>query len=104
LKLLALAPDNPASRRALQIYLPATARGLGGKNVPALASLNYLVATGPRDPGSLAQVAQALCKHLDTLQSQGDPKWRELRPGLHLPVWSQDAPMSAAEAAWSLCG
>ncbi|MEP7100531.1 MAG: TAXI family TRAP transporter solute-binding subunit [Burkholderiales bacterium] len=105
LKLLRLAPQNPASRRALQTYLPATLRSPAGAATPTLAAMSFLVTTGTPDADAakaLAQLSASLCRHLPELQRDGDAKWRELRAGLQLGTgWPQ---AGVAGAAWRACG
>ncbi len=104
LKLLRLAPDHPASARALQAYLPATAQVPGGAPVPTLAAMAFMVTSGAPDAASsesITRFTQALCGSLPGLQARGDAKWREVQPGLQLPTpWPVAA---AAEAAWADC-
>ena len=114
IKLLALDPGHPASRRALQAYLPATLAGAalalgpaaaGARaDVPTLASMAFLVTTAAPDPAradTLARLAEALCRSLPALQRDGDPKWRQVRPGTPLPI---PVPYALAEsAAWDGC-
>lgn len=103
-RLLRLAPDHPASRKALQAYLPATVQGPGNAATPTLAAMAFLITTGMQDAASsdaVTRFTRALCNSLPGLQARGDAKWREVRPGLQLPTaW----PVArAAEAAWGDC-
>jgi len=102
LKLLALDPAAPESRRALQGFLPATLHppGAAPAGVPSLALMSFLaVDDTPAVPGppsaaqpagaadeALLQLARSLCAALPTLRRDGHPKWREARPSLYLPV------------------
>jgi TRAP-type uncharacterized transport system substrate-binding protein len=103
-RLLRLAPEHPASMKALQAYLPASVQGAGGGPTPTLAAMAFLVATGTQDAASseaITRFTKALCDSLPGLQARGDAKWRELKPGLQLPTAWPVAP--AAEAAWGDC-
>lgn len=105
LRLLALAPGHPASRRALQTYLPATLREPGGAAMPTVAAMSFLAVTGTPDADEskqLARLATTLCHSLPALQREGDAKWRALKPGLQLETgWP---PAAATDAAWRACG
>jgi len=95
-------PTHPATRRALQQWLPATLADADA--TPTLASLQFLIVRGTPDEAQSAAIAsftRALCQRLPALQRDGDPKWRDVRAGLRLPTPWPDAP--AAAAAWRDC-
>jgi hypothetical protein len=98
-RLLALDPARPETRRAQQAFLPLTlgaAQGWDG-DTPALAELTFLVAA---DEPEGARAAAALCKALPDLR-RTDAVWRELAPEQLLPTgW----PVSAAiTQVWQRC-
>ncbi len=103
LKLLAAAPDDPSTRRALRGYLPATVSAplAGGTAVRGFSVMTFLVANpatpvGRDDTAALA--AEALCRSLADLRRDGHPKWREVDPSLQLPVPLAYDPAAAAAA------
>lgn len=88
-RLLALDRSHPASRRALQAFLPATTRWPSGESAapetPTLAVMSFLVGTAPSSDAEaerLTAFARDLCRTLPTLQCEGDPKWRSVQPAL----------------------
>lgn len=87
LKVLPLQADSPASRKALQAYLPATVAPTLANNraaVPTLGELTFLVAS---PQAALPQQAlRALCEQLPSLRARGHPKWKEVDPSLQLPL------------------
>lgn len=93
-KLLALDRNNPASERAVAAYLPTSVHATSYRNwlqqdVPTLAVMDVLVSEEPRDGSSqkvVDEVAASLCAKLPALQRAGHPKWREVQPGLELPM------------------
>lgn len=110
LRLLPLDPARPASRR-LQAYLPATLRsasinGLSTQAVavPTVGAMAFLVSDGQRDEAqeqTLVRLVDSLCRVLPQLRRDGDPKWRELRPGQQLDTgWPV---LRATESAWGRC-
>lgn len=108
LKLLPLDAARPASRRLLQAYLPATLRTAGDMArqaaVPTVSAMTFLVSDGPRDASeseTLVRLVDSLCHVLPQLRRDGDPKWRELRPGQQLETGWPALPATAA--AWSRC-
>jgi hypothetical protein len=104
IKWLRLDPRHPASRRALQIYLPATLQSAAGAPVATLASVAFLVTTQAAqraDAEALARFVQAMCRSLPLLQRGGDAKWREVKAGLELPTGLPTA--GATETAWRDC-
>lgn len=104
IKWLRLDPRHPASRRALQSYLPATLQDTAGAPVATLASVAFLVTTQPvprADAEALARFVQAMCRSLPLLQRGGDAKWREVKAGLELPTGLPTA--GATETAWRDC-
>lgn len=106
LRLLRLEADDPASRRALRTYLPATLRadGAAAAGTPTLASVAFLVVAGSASAEQdevLRRLAQALCSGLPGLQHSGSAKWREVRAGQQLDSgWPSGG---TAAAAWSRC-
>ena len=104
IKWLRLDPHHPASRRALQIYLPARLQSAAGAPIATLASVAFLVTTQPAprtDAEALARFVQAMCRSLPALQRGGDAKWREVKAGLELPTGLPTA--GATETAWRDC-
>jgi TRAP-type uncharacterized transport system substrate-binding protein len=106
LRVLPLDPEQPASQRAVQAYLPTALRDANGPGTrtPTLASMAFLVTGAPADDdqsATLARFVHALCRSLPALQ-RGDAKWREVQPGLQFDTgW----PLArGAEAAWASCG
>ena len=89
LRVLRLDPGEPASRRALQRYLPGLlAPGVAeDRPVPTLREVTFLIA--PSTASNVAPVLSALCDHLPALRLDGHPKWREVDPALSLPVGLQ---------------
>ncbi len=110
LRVLRLDPAAPASRRALQAYLPVTlpATPDAGGAVPTLAALQFLVSGGTPDDANasahtqdLALLTSALCGSLPALQRDGHPRWRAVQPGLQLPTPWPDA--AALAPGWRDC-
>jgi hypothetical protein len=105
LRLLALEPAHPASRRALDVFLPARLRaqrfppGLVADGMPTLALMSFLVASGRRTPqadAALEHVAAALCRALPAL-GRADAAWAAVDPRLRVPTgWPLAAPAEAA--------
>lgn len=107
LRLLSLAPNHPASRRALQAYLPATLHAQAAPSaapVPTLAAMAFLVANGNPDAAqreAIVALTRSLCRTLPALKRDGHPKWGEVRPGQQFETpW---LPETSAAAAWSDC-
>lgn len=102
LRTLRADPTDPATRRALQHWLPATLDD--ALATPTLASLQFLIVRGTPDDAQSAAITamtRTLCQRLPALQRDGDPKWRDVRPGLQLPTPWPEAP--AAAVAWRDC-
>jgi hypothetical protein len=108
IKLLKLDPQHPASRRAIDVYLPATVRAANYRawlldDTSTLATMAFLVSTGGAalDTESLEMFAQSLCRKLPLLRRDGHPKWREVQPGFEIDVgWAYSA---LAKAAFQAC-
>ena len=92
-RLLKVDPNNPATKAALQTYVAATVRSASYPNwldqdVDALAVKSYLVTYDYNyrvTVDKLAQFARSLCQNFPVLQTEGHPKWRDVRlalPGL----------------------
>jgi TRAP transporter TAXI family solute receptor len=103
IRLLKVDLDNPATKAALQTYVPATIRSASYPNwldqdVGGLAVKSYLVtydyAYRPT-VDHLTALARALCQNFQVLQTEGHPKWRDVK--LSLPPlgrgWTYYAPM-----------
>jgi TRAP-type uncharacterized transport system substrate-binding protein len=94
IKLLTLDPQNPATRRAIDVFLPVTIRqGNYGawlhEDTRSLATMAFLVSTGTLDEDAtkrLESFARALCRNLAVLRANGHPKWREVRPDFEVDV------------------
>jgi TRAP transporter TAXI family solute receptor len=103
IRLLKVDPDNAATRAALQTYVPATIRSASYPNwldqdVAGLAVKAYLVTydyTYRVTVDHLAAFARSMCQNFGVLQTEGHPKWRDVR--LALPPlgrgWSYYPPM-----------
>jgi TRAP transporter TAXI family solute receptor len=101
-RLLKVAPDNAATKAALQTYSPATIRSASYPNwldqdIDGLAVKSYLVTydyTYRVTIDHLTQFARSLCQNFGLLQTEGHPKWRDVR--LSLPPlgkgWTYYAP------------
>jgi hypothetical protein len=109
IKLLKLDPQHAASRRAIDVYLPATVRAANYRawvpeDTATLATMAFLVSTGdapPESAGSLEMFAQSFCRKLPLLRRDGHPKWREVQPGLEIDVgWAYSA---VAKTALQTC-
>jgi uncharacterized protein len=109
IKLLKMAPTNPASRRALKSFLPVTVHAASyrawlSEDTPTLGVMAFLVTSDLHDAGTaerLGAFAQSLCRNLPALQRNGHPKWREVSPGVQLEAgWPYSA---AAEAGFRSC-
>ncbi|HEY0336994.1 MAG TPA: TAXI family TRAP transporter solute-binding subunit [Burkholderiales bacterium] len=109
IKLLKLDPQHAASRRAIDVYLPATVRAANYRawvpeDTDTLATMAFLVSTGNAaadTAGSLEMFAQSLCRKLPLLRRDGHPKWREVQPGLEIDVgWAYSA---VAKTALQTC-
>ena len=102
LKVLPLQAGSPASRRALQAYLPATVAPTLANNraaVPTLGELTFLVASP--QVARPQQALRALCEQLPSLRARGHPKWNEVDPSLQLPLNVQRA--SGLDPALQAC-
>ncbi len=103
IRLLKVDSDNPATKAALQTYVPATIRSASYPNwldqdVNGLAVKAYLVTydyTYRVTVDHLTALARSLCANFGVLQTEGHPKWRDVR--LALPPlgrgWSYYGPM-----------
>ncbi len=101
-RLLKVDPDNAATKAALQTYVRATIRSASYPNwldedVDGLAVKSYLVTydyTYRVTIEHLSQFARSLCQNFALLQTEGHPKWRDVR--LSLPPlgkgWSYYGP------------
>jgi TRAP transporter TAXI family solute receptor len=102
-RLLKVDPANPRTSAALQTYVPATIRSASYPNwldqdVAGLAVKAYLVTYDYSyrvTTDKLVRLAQSMCDNFAVLQTEGHPKWRDVR--LDLPPlgrgWSYYAPM-----------
>jgi TRAP transporter TAXI family solute receptor len=89
-KLLKVDPANAATKAALQTYAPATIRSASYPNwleqdIDGLAVKSYLVTYDYAYRATidhLTQFAQSLCQNFATLQTEGHPKWRDVRLSL----------------------
>jgi TRAP-type uncharacterized transport system substrate-binding protein len=109
LRLLVLAPRHPASRRALDAFLPSRLHGdrfppgLVADDAPTLALMSFLVTTGQRTApadAALARLAAALCRALPAL-ALANPAWAAVNLRLRLPTGLPTA--APAEAALHDC-
>jgi uncharacterized protein len=101
-RLLKVDLDNAATKAALQTYAPATIRSASYPNwldqdIDGLAVKSYLVTydyTYRATIDHLTQFARSLCQNFGVLQTEGHPKWRDVR--LSLPPlgkgWTYYAP------------
>jgi TRAP transporter TAXI family solute receptor len=102
-RLLKVDFDNPATKSALQTYVAATIRSASYPNwldqdVNGLAVKAYLVTydyTYRVTVDHLTALARSLCTNFNVLQTEGHPKWRDVK--LALPPlgrgWSYYPPM-----------
>ena len=89
-RLLKVDAGNPATKAALQTYSPATIRSASYPNwleqdVDGLAVKSYLVTydyTYRATVEHLSQFARSLCQNFAVLQTEGHPKWRDVRLAL----------------------
>jgi len=89
-RLLKVDAANPATKAALQTYSPATIRSASYPNwleqdVDGLAVKSYLVTydyTYRTTVEHLSQFARSLCQNFAVLQTEGHPKWRDVRLAL----------------------
>jgi TRAP transporter TAXI family solute receptor len=102
IKLLKFDPAHPASKRALNVYAPATVRAGSYPNLLAedftTISVGAFLVTYDYNLQStvdyLVRFARTLCKQFPLLQEKGHPKWREVSlalPGLN-KGWTYYAP------------
>ena len=101
-RLLKVDPNNAVTRSALQTYVAATIRSASYPNwldqdVDGLAVKSYLVTydySYRATVDHLSQFARSLCQNFPVLQTEGHPKWRDVR--LALPAlgkgWTYYAP------------
>lgn len=102
-RLLKVDPANPGTAGALQTYVPATIRSASYPNwldqdVGGLAVKAYLVTYDYNyrvTIDKLVRLAQSMCDNFAVLQTEGHPKWRDVR--LDLPPlgrgWRYYTPM-----------
>jgi uncharacterized protein len=91
IRLLAVDPNDPTTKAALQTYFPATIRSASypqwlDQDVPGLAVKAFLVTydySYKYTVDHLTGFARALCRNFSILQTEGHPKWREVE--LNLP-------------------
>jgi len=109
IRLLKLDPEHPASRRAIQRYLPATIRVASydawlREDTLTLAVMSFLVTSDYTDQAAIERLemfTRSLCRNLPVLRREGHPKWREVQPDLKLDAsLHYSAP---AEAAFHSC-
>jgi TRAP transporter TAXI family solute receptor len=89
-RLLKVDPNNAATKAALQTYVAATIRSASYPNwleqdVDGLAVKSYLVTydySYRNTVDHLAQFARSLCQNFAVLQTEGHPKWRDVRLAL----------------------
>jgi TRAP transporter TAXI family solute receptor len=89
-RLLKVDTNNAAMRAGLQTYVPATIRSASYPNwldqdVSGLAVKSYLVTYDYLYRGTidhLTQFARSLCQNFPVLQTEGHPKWRDVRLSL----------------------
>jgi TRAP transporter TAXI family solute receptor len=89
-RLLKVDPASAATKAALQTYSPATIRSASYPNwleqdVDGLAVKSYLVTydyTYRVTVEHLSQFARSLCQNFAVLQTEGHPKWRDVRLAL----------------------
>lgn len=87
IKLLSHDPAARESARAASTYFPASIRAASypswlEKDVPTLTVKAFLVTYDynlEQTRKYLAGFASSLCSHFDTLQSEGHPKWKEVK-------------------------
>ena len=108
-RLLKVDPDNATTRAELQTYVPATIRSASYPNwldqdVSGLAVKSYLVTydySYRQTVDHLAQFARSLCQNFPVLQTEGHPKWRDVK--LSLPAlgkgWTYYAPTARVLSA-----
>lgn len=91
IKLLKFDPESAASKEALKTYFSTTVKAssypnLLAEDVPSLAVKAFLVTYNYEQPGTreyLSRFARSLCENFSKLQTQGHPKWKEVK--LELP-------------------
>ena len=103
IKLLKLDESAPETTRAKKTYFPATVRNSSyptwlAADVPTLTVKAYLVTYDyglQSTVGNLGRFAESLCTNFEKLQTQGHPKWKQVR--LELPAlgegWRYFGPM-----------
>ncbi|HYF60262.1 MAG TPA: TAXI family TRAP transporter solute-binding subunit [Burkholderiaceae bacterium] len=87
IRLLRVDMDHPATKAALKTYFPATVRAssypnLLAEDLPSIAVKAFLVTYNYVDASTnayLGAFARSLCRNFERLQSEGHPKWREVR-------------------------
>jgi uncharacterized protein len=102
IKLLKFDPKHPSSKAALSTYFPATIRAesypsLLEADVPGLTVKAFLVTYDYKVASTvdhMTRFARSLCQNFGRLQSEGHPKWREVK--LEMPAlgkgWSYYGP------------
>ena len=91
IKLLKFDPQQPSSQEALKTYFEATVRmssypNLLTEDIPSLAVKAFLITYNYDQAHTrqyLSNFAQSLCQNFSKLQSEGHPKWKEVK--LELP-------------------
>ena len=86
IRLLKVDANHPATKAALQTYVPATIRSASYPNwldqdVPGIAVKAFLVTYDYNYKGTvdhLTRFARSLCKNFSVLQTDGHPKWRDV--------------------------
>ena len=89
-RLLKVDPRHPTTKAALQTYIAATIRSASYPNwleqdVDGLAVKSYLVTYDYNyrvTVDHLSQFARSLCQNFPVLQTEGHPKWRDVRLAL----------------------
>lgn len=104
IKLLKFDPNHPSSQAALKTYFNATVRASSYPNLlsddlPSVSVKAFLVTYNYNQTGTLDlmnRFGQSLCRNFAKLQSEGHPKWKEVK--LELPPlgrgWSYFQPTS----------
>lgn len=100
-RLLALRPDQPALKKAMEVYYPADisqqSYGWLSGNVPTLSVKAYLITYDyPQEFNrqAIGGFAKSLCENYGRLVSQGHPKWKQVG-------WSPERPtLEPLKAGW----
>jgi hypothetical protein len=102
IKLLKLDTQNPASQRAIDVFLPTSVRAANysawlREDTRTLATMAFLVTTGSADAEGAERVetfTRSLCRKLPLLRLHGHPKWREVQPGFEVDAGWPYSPFS----------